>query len=345
MSERALLMTIEFACPNGHKLSCPDERAGRTAKCPKCQTPVKIPESIAPPTSNVADARQQSPAPGSSLSFLGPMGTGSGPGAGQVETSYAFFDEHAEGAAPVESGSKKSDPKLTGAAPVPSGSQIGSPTPGASVAAQAPERQIVFLCPNGHKLNGPARMAGRLGQCPHCGAKFQIPTLEQMTAIDTNEAAEEIEATPTGDNGAGAEFWPGEEPSNAESADGEPELAELIYSVETGQAGVRESGEELADDAPYYADPDMADQDLHPLARLVMRLWEEREHGGIVELHLNGGVMIVPEWFEKQLSRQSHGLFATQAADGTVTMTAVPWDSVARVVIRGVVGLPDGMFE
>ena len=54
--------------------------------------------------------------------------------------------------------------------------------------------------------------------------------------------------------------------------------------------------------------------------------------------------MIVPEWFERKLSQSSHGLFAVQAADGTVTMTIVPWDSVSRVVVRGVVGLPDGMF-
>jgi hypothetical protein len=83
----------------------------------------------------------------------------------------------------------------------------------------------------------------------------------------------------------------------------------------------------------------------HPLAQLVTRLWAERDHGGVVELHLEGGVMIAPEWFEKSLSQHSHGLFAVLAADGTVTMTIVAWDSVTRVVVRGVVGLPDGMFE
>ncbi len=35
---------------------------------------------------------------------------------------------------------------------------------------------IRFLCPNGHKLNVKAFLAGRRGICPFCGSKFQIPT-------------------------------------------------------------------------------------------------------------------------------------------------------------------------
>jgi hypothetical protein len=34
---------------------------------------------------------------------------------------------------------------------------------------------IRFYCPNGHKLNVKAFLAGRRGICPHCGAKVQIP--------------------------------------------------------------------------------------------------------------------------------------------------------------------------
>jgi len=32
-------------------------------------------------------------------------------------------------------------------------------------------------------------------------------------------------------------------------------------------------------------------------------------------------------------------------ADGTVTLTAVAWDSIQKIVVRQVEGLPDGMFE
>jgi hypothetical protein len=83
----------------------------------------------------------------------------------------------------------------------------------------------------------------------------------------------------------------------------------------------------------------------HPLAELVARLWGERDHGGVIELHLRGGALLAPEWFDEPSSQSGYGLFASQAADGTVTMTLVPWDEVTRVVVRGVVGLPDGMFE
>jgi len=83
----------------------------------------------------------------------------------------------------------------------------------------------------------------------------------------------------------------------------------------------------------------------NPTALLVARLWAERDHGGIVELHLVGGSVILPEWYEPTWSQGSHGLFASQAADGSVTLTAVAWESIQKVVVRQVEGLPDGMFE
>ena len=80
-------------------------------------------------------------------------------------------------------------------------------------------------------------------------------------------------------------------------------------------------------------------------ALLVTRLWEERRHGGIIELHVAGGSVILPEWFEPRWSGGTHGLFASRAADGTVTLTAVAWEAVQKIVVRQVDGLPDGMFE
>jgi hypothetical protein len=71
----------------------------------------------------------------------------------------------------------------------------------------------------------------------------------------------------------------------------------------------------------------------------------EREHGGKFEIHVTGGGVILPQWYEPRWSRGTHGLFANQAADGTVTLTAVAWESVQKIVVRQVEGLPDGMFE
>jgi len=34
---------IEFLCPNGHRIHCPEEQAGRAAKCPRCGVKFRIP--------------------------------------------------------------------------------------------------------------------------------------------------------------------------------------------------------------------------------------------------------------------------------------------------------------
>jgi len=96
--------------------------------------------------------------------------------------------------------------------------------------------------------------------------------------------------------------------------------------------------------AGLYEQPP-AGLDTNPTAALVARLWEERQHGGIIELHITGGSVILPEWYESRWSGGSHGLFASKAADDTVTLTAVAWDSIQKIVVRQVDGLPDGMFE
>lgn len=56
-----------------------------------------------------------------------------------------------------------------------------------SIAASPAERdleQIVFLCPNGHRLHGPVTLCGKAGQCPHCNSKFLVPSLEELTEED-----------------------------------------------------------------------------------------------------------------------------------------------------------------
>jgi hypothetical protein len=37
-------MVIQFLCPNGHKIHCPEDRAGKPAKCPKCGAKFRVPE-------------------------------------------------------------------------------------------------------------------------------------------------------------------------------------------------------------------------------------------------------------------------------------------------------------
>ena len=37
-------MMIRFLCPNGHKIHCEDDRAGKPAKCPRCGVGFRVPD-------------------------------------------------------------------------------------------------------------------------------------------------------------------------------------------------------------------------------------------------------------------------------------------------------------
>lgn len=58
---------------------------------------------------------------------------------------------------------------------------------------------VRFECPNGHKLNVKAFLAGKRGICPHCDAKFIIPLTSggQATAVESEpEPIAEASAPP-----------------------------------------------------------------------------------------------------------------------------------------------------
>jgi hypothetical protein len=197
---------------------------------------------------------------------------------------------------------------------------------------------ITFQCGNGHRINVPAKLAGKRGTCSKCGVPVVIP-IQSAPA----EPAQAVEPAPAPDAFAGL-FDGGSAP--------EPAPAEEIVVDITGGAGEATSGggsavgDVVAGYGPEeFAAPDDGSAEEHPTAQLVARLWLEREHGGSVEIHVSGAAPIYPEWYEPRWSRGTHGLFAKQETDGTVTLTAVAWDSIQKIVVRGVQGLPDGMFE
>ncbi len=159
----------------------------------------------------------------------------------------------------------------------------------------AGKEQIIFLCPNGHRVNAPPSLQGRPGQCPICGAQFVIPT-----------------------------------------------MSEVVKTEELGFADDVASGS--ATRLPMPQQEALQTAGAHPLCNLMRKLWDEKQHGGIIEIHLANGALLTPDWFDEKHSRLSHGLFAAQSADGTVTMTIVAWDSIQRIVVRNVEGLPEGMF-
>ncbi|MEI6241098.1 MAG: hypothetical protein WCR51_11955 [Planctomycetia bacterium] len=227
--------------------------------------------------------------------------------------------------------------------------------------AKAGGATITFQCENGHRINVPAKLAGKRGTCSKCGIAVVIPLAGPPHAAPAPGSAPNVAgpAAPEPDVGDVAAATP--EPASpavdqfADLFDGAGVAALAAEQVAIDiNAGAEESitgggsavGDVVAGYAPeQFAAPDETTVVENPTAQLVARLWLERGHGGVVELHLAGGGVILPEWYEARWSRGTHGLFASQAADGTVTLTAVAWESIQKIVVRQVEGLPDGMFE
>lgn len=208
-------------------------------------------------------------------------------------------------------------------------------------AARAPEardRKIVFHCPNGDRVVVPVALAGKRGKCSKCGIEVTIPTPGGPPPV-----MDELSPAPVAD--AATPDTPSEPPpvpAPEQIVAGEPAAGE--------DAGVTESWDFIGGQAEQPAVWGGGDgegflvEGSNPTASLVARLWAERQHGGVIELHLAGGSVILPEWYDANWSRGTHGLFASQAADGSVTLTAVAWETVQKVVVRQLTEVPDDMF-
>ena len=192
--------------------------------------------------------------------------------------------------------------------------------------------QIVFFCPEGHRLVVPVALAGKHGKCSKCSVPLQIP--------DIGPAPETVAVEAGGSPGSPPPAEPIVPPGPA------PEEADWNFISGIGHPA---GGSGPALDAAAWqasaAGPMFTGAELNPMATLLARLWAERDHGGIVELHLVGGAVLLPEEFSPRWSGGTHGLFASQAADGSVTLTAVAWDTVQRIVVRQLTAVPDDMFD
>jgi len=178
---------------------------------------------------------------------------------------------------------------------------------------------IAFNCPNGHRIVVPARAAGQRGKCTQCGTPVIIPTGGKAEGAAGRPDSRDDLFAGLGDDAVG-------EPLDTDLMGMSPEIGQH----QPGGVEAEQAGEALH---------------AHPTATLVARLFQEVEHGGVVEIHIAGGSVILPEFYEFRWSAGSHGLFASRAADGKVTLTAVAWDSIQKIIVRHLDFLPDGMFE
>jgi hypothetical protein len=202
---------------------------------------------------------------------------------------------------------------------------------------------IAFRCPNGHVIRVPAHLAGKKGRCPHCKTPMTIPV-----PPGSSQGVNPPNVNPLDDNPLNDDLLVG----NPLAADPrEPDSLDDLVSAEGGSLEeiplleaepVALQAEAVPMESPAQR-VEVDDAPWHPTADLVARLWAEREHGGHVEVHHAEGV-IVPDWYDVTWSRGTHGVFGSQAPDGTVTITAVAWSAVQRVLVRQVQTLPADMF-
>jgi hypothetical protein len=232
-----------------------------------------------------------------------------------------------------------------------------------------PGDRIVFQCPNGHRIIVGKQFAGKRGKCNKCGADVQIPSSPSASrgtppaGMFVGPPPEEDEAGSDGSDEASPDE--NEPPSLEALAFGELAAKASPVIEDFGNLGIEGADEsEAPDDVPDWnfdtnsapsaaeatgwsapgAAPSFDSDDGNPTAQLVAKLWSEREHGGVVELHLKGGAVLLPEWYDSKWSKGTHGLFASQAPDGSVTLTAVAWESIEKVVVRQLAAVPDDMF-
>lgn len=212
--------------------------------------------------------------------------------------------------------------------------------------APAAAGKIVFHCANGHRIEVPASVAGKRGKCSKCGVDVMIPLPEVVLPGPAG-------AVEHGDPAPPAPIAPDQSPPSpsvdmfadlvaaAEERPSAPSLVDLAIDL---PPRVVPSGPPAAT-GPAAGDSWSVEAASNPTAALVARLFQEVEHGGVVEVHIAGGSVILPEFYDARWSGGSHGLFASRAADGSVTLTAVAWDSIQKIIVRQVDGLPDGMFD
>jgi len=123
---------------------------------------------------------------------------------------------------------------------------------------------IKFHCPNGHKLNVKAFLAGKKGVCPKCGTKFRIPAESEPGLVDSD--LEE------GDAGAS-----GIKPGNGSPAASRPQPAMAAVSA---AARSHPEGSAVATSTRRAAPPTTSGATVDAIAEAPQSVWYVRPPTG-----------------------------------------------------------------
>jgi len=219
-------------------------------------------------------------------------------------------------------------------------------SPQQPAAAATASDKLFFYCPHcttDNRLQALAEMAGKKKKCPKCHEIIVVPSVSEPKRPSGDAKSLQPPAQPSAE--PAEEFGFLKDEHTQEPVDPvvlptdflTPAQPSLAVSAEESSAHVMT----LASTQPEA----FVELISNPTALLLARMWDEREQGGIVEIHLTGGGVIKPDGFDEQWSRGTHALFANRTADDKIVLTAVAWDTVQKIIVRHVEFLPDGMFH
>jgi hypothetical protein len=277
--------------------------AGKKGKCPKCSSAFAVPtlEELAADQEHLEPPKEE------------PVAAGVAASSSTAEGATA-----AQSSLPITTSASGKD--LASGNGADSRPDLGM----GSGKGKASGEVFVFLCPNGHKLNGPPSLKGKAGKCPHCGAKFRIPTDEEL------EAPEE-EEVPTGEA----------EEEEEEIADGQIDDDGGEFRLNFSGLGQEEEVVDAAIEEPLAPPP----PGPAALGYILGRLWDRKDDTNEIEIFMVEGEIMSPDRFSEILSSSDYGVFATKEGDGTYAVTVIPWSAVRRIGMRKVSELPDDSFR
>jgi Zn finger protein HypA/HybF involved in hydrogenase expression len=292
---------IKFLCPNGHQLSAPENLVGKAGKCPKCSTAFIVPAPEEP--------EEQSPE--SETEVVGSKSDGLKIGSDVLGSGQSGMHASQGG-----SHSKiETDSIAAGSRP-----------------KNMNEEVFVFLCPNGHKLNGPPSLKGKLGQCPHCHSRFRIPTDEEIEQYAQEEADAEAAAAE-----AATASLPTAGSSPGLSASASNLLAEA-GSSSASSFDIPLAGSHLSSVLKSRW------KFSHELGEVLLHMWQAKGDLGEVEIELAAGEeKLTPEFYSPSLSQGDFAVFGK--SDGMhINVVVIPWSSIVRCRVNKIDRLPPGLF-
>ncbi len=193
-----------------------------------------------------------------------------------------------------------------------------SGSPGSGLGRQD---QIEFLCPRGHRLWASVELQGRPGQCPDCGSKFHIPTLEDYEQFESAVADPDALASPE------------------ESALNLDELEPLA----------RDAGSKLhpagrGETLPTHGNTAEPPGQMSPRPGLANLLAEWIEQGAehvAVEIRTSDGEVCRPSRVLPGLCSAELLAFTLPGEDEKPRIVIVPYAAITRLEVRGLDELPE----